>query len=155
MYWHQLGYGQGEGAIADERRSQNDASNTRRRAILKTADKPFVMDAKADEQIKYYFILSQRWARHWLDASAAANEMSVLLTTFEEMVADPFAFQNKVLSFFECAKPLTLDMKRSDQVRFREGRTNEWQEHLSDETKDWFVKNIDMKVYETFEWSVV
>jgi hypothetical protein len=108
-----------------------------------------------EEEIKSVFQIMQQWIRDWLDLAAAWRDVAVLITTFEEMVSAPVAFERRILDFFQCklgGGAVFGNLGSTD--RFRNGHTSEWRDAYSPALIDWLASKADRNLYERMKWEI-
>ena len=152
-YWHGRGYGHGVDETVVGRRLSEEAQTkkARMRAVGGTSD---ILDLPMDAQIREQFSWRNSWINEWI-AYLPILRFDVLLTTHEQMVADPTGFENRVLHFFDAPEHMRGAFGSIlPHDRFRKGATDEWRAEVLPETRDWMTTQMAPDVTELLGWRV-
>lgn len=96
VYWHTEGKGQGEGSIGERRVAMERQLHDARRHVTHARGQPYTHDLGFDARIGKQFLFLQEWCVRWMEARVAYPRLQILFTTFEQMIEDREAFQDRV-----------------------------------------------------------
>jgi hypothetical protein len=111
--------------------------------------------SRLDWQITHFLPQVIDWTAAWL-AYADKNGECVLVSTFEDMVADQDAFFRRLLNFFEVSPERMGDVSRfrSEAAHFRVGEVEEWRRVFSESQKARALAMIPEELCERLAWPV-
>jgi hypothetical protein len=152
-YWHGLGYGQGADEMIVKQRIAEDA-RTKDVRVHASDDLLDPLDLPMDAQVRKQFVWRNSWITEWIEYLSILR-FEVLLTTHEQMVADPAGFEQRILRFFDAPDHMRGAFGSNlPYDRFRKGATDEWRTQISRETQDWMTSQMSPNVSELLGWSL-
>lgn len=116
-------------------------------------DCPF--ESQIDWMIDHYLPSCVGWIEKWLEVIDRGDSgLTILLSTFEEMIRDESTFLQRTLEFFGIAASRfqNPNMKKSLATHFRQGTADEWQRVFSREQKERALQVIPPSLRERFQW---
>lgn len=93
------------------------------------------------------------WMSDWME-TVESGKYDILVTSYDDMVADTPAFMQRILDFYEIGED-RWDARRSEQANnghFREGKTDEWRTAFTPEQVERASAMIPDALYERFGW---
>ncbi len=99
-------------------------------------DRP--LEGQIDWMIEHYLPHSSQWIDDWLQViDSGATGLSVLLTTFEELIQNEAAFLERSISFFGISSQAFVvpKVEKSMAVHFRQGKPDEWKQIFTAEQR--------------------
>lgn len=115
-------------------------------------------ERKLAYQVDHHLPLLVDWVTGWLEASEhKACGLNILLTTYEDFVASPRRFVEKILDHFSIPHDKFLwDLMpgKDPENHYRVGKTDEWRDVFSDADKAKATSMITPNLCKTFGWSI-
>lgn len=98
------------------------------------------------------------WIENWLKYKESEdlkkNGFKILITTYDELVADQQALYNKILDFYNIPyeKFKTPNLSKENIANFRKGDDNEWREVFSEQQKQRIAAIVPASLLRQFNW---
>lgn len=112
------------------------------------------MDSKIDWQIEHYLPACVRWIEEWCEV-VDKGELDVFVTRFEDMVVDTPLFLERIFAFYNIQLPgeVVYAPFRKGQLHQREGKTNEWEQVLTEQQKQRVHEIVPVELLARFGWN--
>lgn len=98
------------------------------------------------------------WIENWLNYKESedlkSNGFKILITTYDELVADQHALYNKILAFYNIpsTKFQFPNLSKENVVNFRKGDDSEWREVLTEQQKQRVAAIVPESLLQRFNW---
>jgi hypothetical protein len=112
------------------------------------------LEKQIDWSIDNYLPICVQWVKSWLHMIKETPCLDVLVTTYEDFIADNNAFIGKILEFYGIPKEAfcapTID--KTLLVNYRKGDPNEWREEFTEDQKKRANQIVSEPLLERFHW---
>jgi hypothetical protein len=109
-----------------------------------------------DWQIETHLRSTEQWLRSWINHTGEGSPLRVLITRFEELVADEAAFFARIVEFFG-VPPGRFRLRPAQKTianNFRLGSCDEWRSVFTDAQKARAVEVVGADVLQHFGWEL-
>lgn len=146
-FFHTKGEGQGQGAVADQRREE--AFKLVDYAVAHYGAKEGIT---TEWMIDNHYKTTLNWISDWLKASEEPW-LEVFFTTFEEMVKDEVAFVARVFDYWGVPSHIAIKVQKDKpEDRFRKGKVDEWRSFLEQEHQEILTERMPKEFFARFGW---
>jgi len=113
------------------------------------------MEQKLDTLIENFLIRFVNWIDGWVNAAEDSNwDFDIMLTRFEDMKADPKAYFQSIIKFYDIDLSYWHDENVNYNVRrnYRKGSTKEWRQILTNKQLKIANEMIPSKLFNKYGW---
>lgn len=113
-------------------------------------------ELQLDWQIESHLRSMEQWLRGWINHTGAGSPLKILITRYEDMLADEAAFFRQLTDFFDIP-PERFEYKPAPRTianNFRKGQGDEWKTVFSEAQKARAIEVIGADVLQHFGWEI-
>lgn len=113
------------------------------------------LSAQIDWNLDHYLPACIRWLQDWLHAIDRLNGVRILVTTYEEFLADQEAFIQRVLGFYDIPPErfTRQEVPKDLSTNFRKGDPEEWQQQFTVQQREKALAQLPADLRLRFGWS--
>lgn len=108
---------------------------------------------RVDWHIQVWYAKYISWLEQWLDVLDNPPNLSIHVSTFEQMVEDPVAFFQDIIAFYGADPDAFTERDLMvKQFKFRKGEVAEWRRVLTQEQQEAMTSMMSERMFERFHW---